>query len=103
MLVARGGMGEVYRATDTVLSRTVAVKLLAERHAYDSEVRARFEREARSAARLTGQPNVITVYDVGEHHGRPFIVMEYIEGGSVYDRLRAGPTGTRHSRAGGAG
>jgi predicted Ser/Thr protein kinase len=84
-------MGEVYRATDTVLSRTVAVKVLADRHAHDEDVRTRFDREARAAARLTGEPNVITVYDVGEYRGRPFIVMEYIEGGSVYDRLREGP------------
>ena len=90
VLVARGGMGEVYRATDTVLSRTVAVKLLAERHAGDSDVRTRFEREARAAARLSGEPHVITVFDVGEHEGRPFIVMEYIDSGSVYDRLREG-------------
>ena len=83
-------MGEVYRATDTALTRTVAVKLLAERHAHDSEVRARFGREGRAAAQLSGKPHVITVFDVGEHRGRPFIVMEYLDGGSVHDRLRAG-------------
>ena len=84
-------MGEVYRATDSVLQRTVAVKLLSERHASDPDIRARFEREALTAARLSGARNVITVFDVGEHGERPFIVMEYVEGGSVHDRLRSGP------------
>jgi eukaryotic-like serine/threonine-protein kinase len=83
-------MGEVYRATDTVLERKVAVKLLSERYASEDEVRARFRREALAAARLSGAPHVITMFDVGEHRGRPFIVMEYVEGGSVHDRLRDG-------------
>src|SRR5262245_16515970 len=89
--VASGGMGEVYRATDSVLGRVVAVKMLAERHARNEDVRARFKREALAAATLSGQRNVVTVFDVGEHDGRPFIVMEYLEGGSVHDRLRGGP------------
>jgi len=84
-------MGEVYRATDTVLERTVAVKLLSERYATEEDVRARFRREALAAARLSGSPHIITVFDVGEHRKRPFIVMEYLEGGSVHDRLREGP------------
>jgi serine/threonine-protein kinase len=84
-------MGEVYRATDSVLERKVAVKLLADRYSTDPEVRARFRREALAAARLSGRPHVITVFDVGEHEERPFIVMEYLEGGSVHDRLREGP------------
>ena len=83
-------MGEVYRATDSVLQRKVAVKLLSERYAQEEEVRARFLREALSAARLSGAPHVITVFDVGEHRKRPYIVMEYLEGGSVFDRLREG-------------
>jgi eukaryotic-like serine/threonine-protein kinase len=83
-------MGEVYRATDAVLERKVAVKLLSERHAREEEVRARFRREALAAARLSGTPHVITVFDVGEHAKQPYIVMEYLEGGSVYDRLREG-------------
>ena len=89
-LIARGGMGEVYRATDSVLERTVAVKLLSERHSQEPEVRARFTREALTAARLSGTSNVITVFDVGEHDERPFIVMEFLHGGSVYDRIRQG-------------
>jgi serine/threonine-protein kinase len=89
-LVARGGMAEVYRATDSVLGRPVAVKLLSERHSRDPEVRARFEREAVTAARLFGQRHVISVFDVGAHGGRPLIVMEYLDGGTVHDRLVRG-------------
>jgi serine/threonine-protein kinase len=87
-------MAEVYRATDTVLGRTVAVKVLAERHAGEPEVRARFEREARAAARLSGSRHVITVFDVGEHRGRPYIVMEHLDGGTLHDRLREGRVDT---------
>jgi serine/threonine protein kinase len=83
-------MGEVYRATDDVLGRTVAVKLLDDRHASDPSIRARFMREARTAAGLSGEPHVITVFDVGEHENRPFIVMEYLDGGSVHERLKRG-------------
>ena len=89
--LASGGMGDVYRATDGLLGRTVAVKVLAERHARNPDVRARFTREARAAARLSAHPNVVTVFDVGEHDGQPFIVMEYLDGGSVYDRIRSTP------------
>ena len=84
-------MGDVYRATDGLLGRTVAVKVLAERHARNADVRARFTREARAAASLSAHPNVVTVFDVGEHDGQPFIVMEYLDGGSVHDRARAEP------------
>ena len=83
-------MGEVYRAIDSALQRKVAVKLLSERHARDEDAHARFRREALSAARLSGAPHVITVFDVGEHGTQPYIVMEYLEGGSVSDRLREG-------------
>ena len=84
-------MGEVYRATDVVLERTVAVKLLSDRYARQDEARARFRREALAAARVSHAPTVVTVFDVAAHRGRPFIVMEYLEGGSVYERQRAGP------------
>jgi len=87
--IARGGMGEVYRATDSVLGRTVAVKLLAERYATSDDVRGRFTREALAAARLSGQPNTVTIYDVGEWRERPFIVMEYLAGGSLEEVLRS--------------
>ncbi|HSI97514.1 MAG TPA: serine/threonine-protein kinase, partial [Gaiellaceae bacterium] len=83
-------MGEVYRATDSVLERPVAVKLLAEHYAREPESRARFQREALAAARLSRERHVVTVFDVGEHYGRPLIVMEYVGGGSVHDRLSLG-------------
>jgi tetratricopeptide (TPR) repeat protein len=88
--VGLGGMGEIYRAEDTVLGRVVAIKLLAERYAADDAVRGRFTREGLAAARLSGEPHTITIFDVGEHGGRPFIVMEYLHGGSLEDRLRDG-------------
>jgi tRNA A-37 threonylcarbamoyl transferase component Bud32 len=87
-LIARGGMGEVFRAEDADLARTVAVKRLAERFADDEAVRGRFTREALAAARLSHAPSTVTIFDVGEHGGRPYIVMEYLSGGSLADRLR---------------
>jgi tRNA A-37 threonylcarbamoyl transferase component Bud32 len=87
--IGQGGMGEIYRATDTALGRAVAVKVLAERYSLDEAVRSRFTREALAAARLSGNPNIVTIFDVGEHRGRPFIVMEYLAGGSLEQRLRA--------------
>jgi len=86
--IGRGGMGEIFRATDTTLGRAVAVKVLAEAYAQDESIRQRFTREALSAARLSGQPNTVMIYDVGEHDGRPYIVMEYLSGGSLDDVLR---------------
>jgi eukaryotic-like serine/threonine-protein kinase len=86
--IARGGMGEIYRATDSTLGRAVAIKILAERYAKDAAVRERFTREALAAARLSGDRNTVTIYDVGEHNGRPYIVMEYLGGGSLDDVLR---------------
>ena len=87
-------MGEIYRATDELLGRVVAVKVLADRYAEDPGVRERFTREALAAARLSGRPNVVTIFDVGESEGRPFIVMEYLGGGSLEDRIRGGPVQT---------
>jgi tRNA A-37 threonylcarbamoyl transferase component Bud32 len=94
--IGKGAMGEVYRADDIALDRTVAVKMLAERYADDPESAARFKREALAAARLSTDPHVVTLFDVGEWSGRPFIVMEYLAGGSVAQRLAAGlpPIGT---------
>jgi len=86
--IGRGGMGEIYRATDSVLGRDVAIKVLAERYAKDDSVRERFTREALAAARLSGQPGIVTIYDVGEHAERPYIVMEYLSGGSLEDVLQ---------------
>ena len=71
-------MGEIFRATDQELGRDVAVKVLAERYAQDDGLRQRFKREALAAARLSGNPNMVTIFDVDEHNGRPFIVMEYL-------------------------
>jgi eukaryotic-like serine/threonine-protein kinase len=94
--VGHGGMGEIYRATDTALGRAVAVKVLAERYSLDEAVRERFTREALAAARLSGNRNIVTIFDVGEHNDRPFIVMEYLAGGSLEQRLRSdGPVSPR--------
>ena len=88
--LARGGMGDVYRATDSALGRTVALKLLAERYADDEDIRRRFKNEALAAARLSNAPFTVTIFDVGEAEEQPFIVMELLEGGSLEDRLRTG-------------
>jgi serine/threonine-protein kinase len=82
-------MGEIYRATDSTLGRAVAVKLLAERYSRDDAIRQRFTREALAAARLSGEPHIVTIFDVGEQADRPFIVMEYLSGGSLEERIRA--------------
>jgi eukaryotic-like serine/threonine-protein kinase len=89
-LIGRGGMGDIYRATDSVLGREVAIKILAERYSQNESVRQRFKREALAAARLSGEPNIVTIFDVGEHHERPYIVMEYLSGGSLDEVLRKG-------------
>jgi serine/threonine-protein kinase len=86
--IGRGGMGDIYRATDSLLGRDVAIKVLAERYSEDGAVRQRFTREALAAARLSGAPNIVTIFDVGEHAGRPYIVMEYLPGGSLDEVLR---------------
>jgi len=74
-----GGMGEVYRATDTRLRRDVAVKVLSSRLITESSAKQRFEREARTASALN-DPHICTIYDVGEHEGQQFLVMELLEG-----------------------
>jgi tRNA A-37 threonylcarbamoyl transferase component Bud32 len=86
--IGHGAMGDIFQATDEVLGREVAVKLLAERYAADEGIRHRFEREALAAARVSGEPGAVTIFDVGEWQGRPFIVMEHLAGGSLEDRLR---------------
>ena len=89
-LLGAGGMGEVYQASDTRLGRDVAIKVVAA-HAIDaSHVRERFEREARSVARLE-HPNICRVYDVGDADGDAFIVMELLHGETLQQRLRDGP------------
>src|SRR5690349_16076420 len=86
-LIGSGGMGRIFRATDTELRRDVAVKVLTDRYAYDENVRARFRREAHAAARLSGNPKIVTIFDVTEYQGRPMIVMEYLKGGSLEARI----------------
>jgi serine/threonine protein kinase len=82
-----GGMGEVYLARDTELRREVAIKLLPVAITQNPEALARFRREARALSALN-HPNVLTVYEVGEAGGRPFLVMEYIEGPTLRERLK---------------
>ena len=83
-MLGRGGMSEVWAATDTELGRRVALKLLAP----DADT-ARFEREARAVASL-GHPNITQLYDYGEEGGRPYMVLEYLPGGTLEERLRDG-------------
>lgn len=88
-LAGSGGMGEVYRGLDTRLNRTVAIKILPSRLATSAIRRARFEREARAVSRLS-HPHICAIYDVGEEDGVAFLVMEYVDGPSLDQRLRAG-------------
>jgi tRNA A-37 threonylcarbamoyl transferase component Bud32/tetratricopeptide (TPR) repeat protein len=97
--IGHGAMGEIYRARDSLLDRDVAVKVLAERYANDEEIRARFTREALAAARLSAEPGIVTVFDVGEWSGRPFLVMEHLPGGSLDERLHAGVPAVEQSLA----
>jgi hypothetical protein len=90
-------MGEIYLAHDRELDRRVAVKILDEHVAESPEFRRRFHREALTAARLSGEAHVVTIFDVGEHDGRPFIVMEYLPGGTLAERARVSPPSLEHS------
>jgi eukaryotic-like serine/threonine-protein kinase len=87
-----GGMSHVYRATDTVLKRTVAVKILTEQGCTDREAKARFLQEAITAGNIQHE-NIIKVYDYGEDNGRPFIVMEFLTGEDLRDAIHKGHTG----------
>ena len=89
-VLGSGAMGEVYRACDPRLGREVAIKILAEAHACDSERLRRFLQEARATAALT-HPNILTVFDVGTHEGIPFLVTELLEGQTLRERLIGGP------------
>jgi serine/threonine protein kinase len=85
-----GGMGEVYRAKDTRLDRTVAVKILPAHLSDNPEAKQRFDREARAISSLN-HPNICTLFDVGHQSGTDYLVMEYLEGEALADRLRRGP------------
>jgi len=85
-LLGEGGMGVVYRATDTKLNRPVAIKFLSDELA-DAAARRRFQREAQTASSLN-HPHILTVYDVGEFEGRQYLVTEFIDGGALDDWVR---------------
>ncbi len=95
-LLGLGGMGEVYRAHDPRLGRDVALKVLVAGEARHPSYVARFQREARAASALS-HPNILTVYEIGEEEGRPFIAMELVEGSSLEKLVRSGPVAWRRA------
>jgi Tol biopolymer transport system component/predicted Ser/Thr protein kinase len=88
--IGAGGMGEVYRAKDTRLDRIIAIKVLPSHLADRAELRERFDREARTIASLN-HPHICTLYDVGHQDGTDYLVMEYLEGETLAERLKKGP------------
>jgi eukaryotic-like serine/threonine-protein kinase len=89
-VLGEGGMGKVFGARDTRLSRLVAIKLIRTERTERSDFQVRFQREARATAALN-HPNICTLYDVGEQDGVAYLVMEYVEGRTLASRLREGP------------
>ncbi len=87
--IGSGGMGEVFRARDTRLGRDVAIKVLSAEVASDANRLRRFEREARAASALN-HPNIVHIYEIGDHEGTPFIAMEYIEGVTLRELISSG-------------
>jgi serine/threonine protein kinase/Tfp pilus assembly protein PilF len=96
LLLGTGGMGEVYRARDARLDRTVAIKVLPAHLSSDTVRRQRFEREARAIAALQ-HPNICTLYDVGHQSGTDYLVMEYLEGETLASRMVKGPLPFDHT------
>ena len=92
--LAKGGMGEVYKAHDPRLNRTVAIKFLPQAFSADGVALDRFGREARAASALN-HPHICTVHDVGDHHGQPFFVMEFLSGQSLRERIGDRPLPVR--------
>src|ERR1700739_4185960 len=88
--ISAGGMGEVYRARDTRLERIVAVKILADHLSDRAELRERFEREARTVASLN-HPHICVLHDIGHQDGIDYLVMEFLEGETLAERLKKGP------------
>jgi eukaryotic-like serine/threonine-protein kinase len=86
--IANGGMAAVWAAEDTLLRREVAIKLLSPHLAENGDAKHRFKREARAAAGVSDNAHAVTIYDVGEHDGQPFIVMEALPGGTLAARIR---------------
>src|SRR6204780_4461805 len=89
-LLGAGGMGEVYRARDLRLDRIVAVKVLASHLSSSPELKQRLEREARAISSLN-HPNICQLYDIGSQNGTDYLVMEFLEGETLAERLRKGP------------
>ena len=87
--IGAGGMGEVYKARDTRLERTVAVKVLPSHIAAREDLRQRFEREARAVSSLN-HPHICVLFDIGRRDGVDFMVMEYLEGETLASRLQFG-------------
>jgi serine/threonine protein kinase len=94
--IGAGGMGEVYRARDTRLDRIVAIKIVPDHLADRTELRERFEREARTIASLN-HPHICTLHDIGRQDGTDFLVMEYLEGETLAERLKKGPLPSSHA------
>src|SRR5258706_9898966 len=88
--IGAGGMGEVYRARDTRLDRTVAIKILPEHLSSKPQLRERFEREARAVSSLN-HPHICILFDLGNQAGVDYVVMEYLEGETLAHRIEKGP------------
>src|SRR5258707_9637915 len=92
-----GGMSHVYRGRDTMIDRPVVVKILTDNSNADPDSRARFLQEARLAGNIQHE-NIVSVFDYGEHEGRPYIVMEYLKGEDLRNAIRGGHTGSLGDR-----